>query len=155
MANGIVCIIYPFYRMTESHVRSKTLKQIADDIKKDVLNMVSYIDTIPSHLNFPDIPLLNLTTLEEEKFCIAITTLGLLIVGQDHNKVEGLSVLKSDIVGKEQKIMPQGSLNNSDAAFFESIYSLLDSISPAYRSAFCGELCSKLLQFQGDQYEVA
>lgn len=64
---------------------------------------------------------LNVTTLEDENFCVELSAAGLSIVGHKHDDTSE----KGDV-------------------FFETPYSLLDFISPQYRNSFGNLLLRKL-----------
>ncbi|KAL7634300.1 UNVERIFIED_CONTAM: hypothetical protein RMT77_015630 [Armadillidium vulgare] len=64
----------------------------------------------------------NLTTVEEEKYCIELTASGFRIVGKAYN-----------------------DCSEPTEDYFETPYSLLDTISPGYRVKFSSSLASKLL----------
>ncbi|XP_071451519.1 GSK3-beta interaction protein-like [Hetaerina americana] len=72
----------------------------------------------------------NLTTLEEERFCIQLTCGGFKIVSKEHDVVQEIGISN-----------------------FETPYSLLDSVSPKFRESFGNELMSKLLVLQKDVKE--
>ncbi|XP_028982344.1 GSK3-beta interaction protein [Diachasma alloeum] len=64
---------------------------------------------------------LNVTTLENLKFCIEVSPEGFKITGNEHN-----------------------ALANTESEVYETPYSLLDSISPMYRESFGNSLMAKL-----------
>lgn len=66
---------------------------------------------------------LNLTTLEGLDFCVKLSGQGFSIVGNRHDCADNA---------------------NDDCEFFETIYGLLDSISPRYRDSFGKSLIEKL-----------
>ncbi|XP_011499853.1 PREDICTED: GSK3-beta interaction protein [Ceratosolen solmsi marchali] len=70
---------------------------------------------------------LNLTTLEHFKFCIRLSPQGFSIVSNEHNYA---SKTNQD--------------DDSNFEYFETIYSLLDSVSPEYRNSFGKSLLDRL-----------
>ncbi|KZC09929.1 PREDICTED: GSK3-beta interaction protein isoform X1 [Dufourea novaeangliae] len=71
---------------------------------------------------------LNLTTLEELNFCIELSAAGFTIVGNQHDDT-----------------------SNAGNEHFETPYSLLDSVSPQYRSSFGSSLFAKLKKLSDEQ----
>ena len=51
---------------------------------------VKYVSLRSPDPSFPDTPLVNLTTLENRDYCVAITSCGLCVVGHAHDSLEGL-----------------------------------------------------------------
>jgi hypothetical protein len=70
---------------------------------------------------------MNLTTLEQFKFCIQLSPLGFCIISHEHNHTIKIS-----------------DVEDSNYEYFETIYSLLDSVSPQYRNSFGKSLMDKL-----------
>ena len=113
--------------------------------------------------NHPGIPLINITTLEDRELCVAVTSCGLCIIGQTHDSLDGLNhVIQSrghdnsppdDHVKLSQQVSLASQGDDDHVRVYETIYSLLDDISPKYRSAFCSELSYKLLELQKLQGE--
>lgn len=68
---------------------------------------------------------LNLTTLEEEKYCIELSSRGFLVCGTGHN------------------VTDKPSTN-----YHETLYSFLNIVSPMYRDWFGNELVAKLTQIK-------
>ncbi|XP_031366898.1 GSK3-beta interaction protein [Apis dorsata] len=71
---------------------------------------------------------LNLITLENLKFCIELSNAGFTIVGNEHDNISNR--------GDEQ---------------FETLYSLLNFVSPQYRYSFGNSLIDKLKQLNDFQ----
>ncbi|XP_076238926.1 GSK3-beta interaction protein [Calliopsis andreniformis] len=71
---------------------------------------------------------LNLTTLEGLKFCVELSSAGFTIVGNQHD-----------------------DKSSSGNEYFETPYSLLDFVSPQYRSSFGGSLINKLQKLSDEQ----
>eukprot|EP00116_Pleurobrachia_bachei_P011233 sb/3471495/ len=93
------------------------------------------------------VPLVNLTTLENSEMCIAVTVCGLCIAGNKHDffpVLDELELSKNVKRVEIEKHNDQLSVNNCDIKFYETIHTLLDSVSTLYRSAFCSELSLKL-----------
>ena len=70
----------------------------------------------------------NLTTLEDLKFCVKLSPSGFNVVSNQHNTV-----------------------TNEDSDCFETIYSLLSSISPEYQNSFSNNLMIKLMELSKQQ----
>ena len=119
---------------------------------------------------------MNLTTLENRHYCVAVTSCGLCLIGHAHDAVEGLSLITRDHMSSSDNVTsssadvtsssgnvvsPKGQVKFSqqvsfvsegdEERYYETIYSLLDDISPMYRGAFCNELSSKLLLLKQHQ----
>ncbi|TRY72154.1 hypothetical protein TCAL_00257 [Tigriopus californicus] len=74
---------------------------------------------------------LNLTTQEGDRFTIELSRQGFRVVGSDHDNL---------------------SLDNAeDPAYFETPYSLLGSVSPAFSTSFGAKLCERLAQLQAKE----
>ena len=126
---------------------------------------VKYVALRPADTEFPDVPLVNLTTLEERELCVAITTCGLCIIGHSHDCLEGLAHVTRDYIRDQdessrprnhvklsQQVSIASAVYDEDIVqYYETIYSLLDDVSPMYREAFCSELSDKLLLLQRSQ----
>lgn len=76
---------------------------------------------------------INLETLENQRYCVQLTERGFRIIGRDFDVDT-----------------PQDW-----GRYYETIYALLDVISPAYRTVFGGALAAKLLEVakQGDRVD--
>lgn len=68
---------------------------------------------------------LNLTTLEDLRFCVELSAAGFAIVGNRHDDT-----------------------SNSSDERFETPYSLLDFVSPRYRNSFGNSLLDKLKELK-------
>lgn len=71
---------------------------------------------------------LNLTTLEGSKFCVQLSGAGFSVVGNRHDDT-----------------------SNAGNEYFETPYSLLDSVSPQYRNSFGNLLFDKLKKLSDGQ----
>ena len=147
---------------------------------------MKYVELIEPTEAYPDIPLINLTTLECDEYCIAITQYGLCIVGHAHNHFTGLpsstkcasqnscidlqQFSSTDNISEDQSDTelaspapirkPHARINHQVSlaadlqhSYYETIYSLLDTISPMYRQAFFSQLSSKLILLQQHQID--
>ena len=126
---------------------------------------VKYVALRPADPEFPDVPLVNITTLENRELCVAVTTCGLCIIGHSHDSLEGLSFVTRDHPSDHAdqsrshghvKLSQQVSIasvihDEVNVQYYETIYSLLDAVSPMYRGAFCSELSDKLMMLQQSQ----
>ena len=98
-----------------------------------------------------DVPLVNLTTLENSEMCIAVTVCGLCIVGNKHDffpVLDEMELLKNVNRVEIERQNKRLSLNHCNIQFYETIHMLLDSVSTLYRSAFCSELSLKLANIE-------
>ena len=99
-----------------------TLQFEAEYVKQDIRFAVEYIDISSSLPYKEDVVYLNLETKEKEKYCIELTSQGFHIISQKFDTVE----------------------NEENGIYYETIYALLDSISPQYRQLFGESLAAKL-----------
>ncbi|XP_023246153.1 GSK3-beta interaction protein-like [Copidosoma floridanum] len=94
---------------------------VIDDVKHHVRNF-QVSSTIQSSNRAIH---LNLTTLEGLQFCVRLSPQGFSIVGNKHDCTDNADF---------------------DLDYYETIYSLLDYISPQYRNSFSKHLAEKLQQ---------
>lgn len=92
---------------------------------KDHVKEISIANKIQSHLM--EI-FLNVTTLEEERFCVKVSGQGFQLAGRDYDTKELLDVDKED---EEDNV-------------FETPYALLSSISQCYVQSFGNNLIEAL-----------
>ncbi|VDM46362.1 unnamed protein product [Toxocara canis] len=71
---------------------------------------------------------LNITTCEHESYCLELTTNGWRVVSTRHDHID------------EQQLDNNGLRER----YFETVYQLLDFISPIYRQRFASKLISEL-----------
>ncbi|KAK6630492.1 hypothetical protein RUM43_014837 [Polyplax serrata] len=106
---------------------SKEAKSIIEDVKKHVHQMS--LSNLPStHCRV----FFNLTTLEKKDFCVEFTAEGFRVVGENYDSVD------------DREKYPH---------VHETPYSMLDSLSPAYRASFGAQLINKLNQLKDDLNE--
>ena len=77
---------------------------------------------------------LNLTTLEGLEFCVRLSPQGFSIVGNRHECTDNTS-----------------SEDDDSAEYYETIYGLLNSISPQYRNSFGNSLLDRLQELRESQ----
>jgi hypothetical protein len=109
----------------ETFLDEEGWKEEARGVIKDVekyVKLVCVSEVLPSSRSCI---FLNLTTREEKQYTIELTAQGFKVVANQHNT----STL-------------------TDETIYETPYSLLDSISPAYRQAFGDHLTDELLKLQ-------
>lgn len=99
-------------------------KAIIQDVGKHV-HYISIANLPRSNCNI----FFNLTTLEMKDFCLELSAEGFKIVGEKHDSDE----------------------KRGKYSVYETPYSLLDSLSPAYRASFGAQLMMKLTEFQENQ----
>ncbi|XP_029633842.1 GSK3-beta interaction protein-like [Octopus sinensis] len=110
-----------------------TLKIEAESVVNEIAYAVKCVqlsDVLPSADN---LIYLNLRTKENQKYCVQLSTEGFQIVGHDFDSLD----------------------NVSNGKYFETIYSLLDNVSPEYRNSFGDVLLSKLQKVQEQQEQVS
>jgi hypothetical protein len=91
-----------------------------------------------------------LTTIEENRYTIELTAQGFRWLLKTLKTIEQAFVFKSffRIVGACHDLVQDSSGDENSASFFETPYSLLESISPAYTGAFGEALVKKLGELQ-------
>lgn len=72
---------------------------------------------------------MNITTVEDLKLTVQLSVQGFCVVSSSEH---------------DQIIEPQGDNEDDEVTYYETPYSLLDSISPGYREAFGNKLASQL-----------
>ncbi|XP_076834857.1 GSK3-beta interaction protein [Brachyhypopomus gauderio] len=100
----------------------KDMRLEAEALVNDVLFAVSDMYVSTSLTNALDVAYINVETREGNRYCLELTEAGLRVVGYAFDQVdEGLT-----------------------AQYHETVYSLLDSLSPGYREAFGNALLQRL-----------
>lgn len=94
----------------------------------DVRDHVLEIHIADETINNDQLIHLNLTTKENQHYCIELTAQGFRVVGNNYNQ--------TDVISEK---------------YFETPYALLDQLSPMYRQAFGDSLVSKLLLLHSSQ----
>lgn len=107
-------------------------REEAEGVIRDVDKYVKLVCVSKTLASSSNNVYLNLITKEEKHFTIELTSQGF--------KVVGLALDSLDLVNTQQTI-------------YETPYSLLDNISPAYRQAFGEDLTSQLLKLQSQQQQ--
>jgi len=79
---------------------------------------------------------LNLTTIEDLKFTVELSPQGFVVVAKDVH----------DTISSEISETPSEELT-----YFETPYSLLNSVSPGYQQAFGQSLCTQLRKISQEQ----
>ncbi|XP_064615812.1 GSK3-beta interaction protein-like [Liolophura sinensis] len=108
-----------------------TLKLEAEHLAQEVAYAVHDIQLSSVLGAFDDRVYINLTTKEKESFCVQLTAQGFKIVGKEYNKVD-------------EKCC-------KDNQCYETLYSLLDKVSPQYRVSFGNVLFQKLESLKSQQ----
>ncbi|XP_058606207.1 GSK3-beta interaction protein isoform X3 [Onychostoma macrolepis] len=100
----------------------KDMRLEAEAVVNDVLFAVSDMHVSHSLTSGLDVAYINVETREGNRYCLELTEAGLRVVGHCFDQVdEGLS-----------------------SQYHETVYSLLDSLSPGYREAFGNALLQRL-----------
>eukprot|EP00118_Oscarella_pearsei_P026711 m.310326 g.310326 ORF g.310326 m.310326 type:complete len:138 (+) comp50903_c0_seq1:22-435(+) len=106
----------------------------AKEVLKEIgfaVERVEISEQLPSE---DTVTFLNLLTREKESYCIELSTKGYRVVGKAFDISE---------------IPPEAS------QYFETVYALLNRISPMYRDSFGTTLASKLAQIQSERESKA
>ncbi|ESO83978.1 hypothetical protein LOTGIDRAFT_184022 [Lottia gigantea] len=104
------------------------LKIEANEAVKEVAFAVKSVEISSKIPPKEDEVFLNLCTLEGETYCVELSLQGFRIVGSEYDTID----------------------QNINCRHFETIYSLLDSVSPNYRQTFGDALMKKLSMLEGD-----
>ncbi|CAG10608.1 unnamed protein product [Tetraodon nigroviridis] len=100
----------------------KDMRLEAEAVVNDVLFAVSQMHVSQSLNSTSDVAYINVETREGNRYCLELTEAGLRVVGYAFNQVnEDLST-----------------------QYHETVYSLLDKLSPGYREAFGNALLQRL-----------
>ncbi|XP_051942959.1 GSK3-beta interaction protein [Hippocampus zosterae] len=99
----------------------KDMRLEADAIVKDVLFAVAQMH-VSKNLNSSDVAYINVETREGNRYCLELTESGLRVVGYAFNEVD----------------------EDLSTQYHETVYSLLDTLSPGYREAFGNALLQRL-----------
>uniref|UniRef100_A0A8C2KEA7 GSKIP domain-containing protein n=3 Tax=Cyprinus carpio TaxID=7962 RepID=A0A8C2KEA7_CYPCA len=100
----------------------KDMRLEAEAVVNDVLFAVTDMHVSHSLSSGLDVAYINVETREGQRYCLELTEAGLRVVGHGFDQVdEGLS-----------------------SQYHETVYSLLDSLSPGYREAFGNALLQRL-----------
>ena len=105
------------------------LKEDARLIVEEVAFAVDHIELSKLLESSDNCMYLNLTTKEKNTYCVQLSIQGFRVVGRQYDK------------------LCEGEFSN----FFETIYAMLDSISPQYRESFGNALIAKLSEVQKNQ----
>ncbi|XP_058471843.1 GSK3-beta interaction protein [Solea solea] len=100
----------------------KDMRLEAEAVVNDVLFAVTEMHVSQSLTRASDVAFINVETREGNRYCLELTEAGLRVVGYDFNQVDE-------------------DLNNQ---YHETVYSLLDTLSPGYREAFGNALLQRL-----------
>ncbi|XP_041121222.1 GSK3-beta interaction protein-like [Polyodon spathula] len=103
-------------------VDAKDMRLEAQAVVNDVLFAVREMHVAHSLQNAVDVAHINVETREGNRYCLELTEAGLRVVGYAFDQVD-------------ESMMTQ---------YHETVYSLLDSLSPAYREAFGNALLQRL-----------
>lgn len=114
-----------FQDCEETFLDEEGWKEEARGVIKDVEKYVKLVCVSEQLASSRSCIFLNLTTREEKQYTIELTSQGFKVVANEHN-----------------------ANTLTDENIYETPYSLLDSISPAYRQAFGDHLTDQLLKLQ-------
>ncbi|XP_077945997.1 GSK3-beta interaction protein-like [Gasterosteus aculeatus] len=100
----------------------KDMSLEAEAVVKDVLFAVDEMHVSQSLNSASDVAYINVETREGNRYCLELTEAGLRVVGYAFNQVD----------------------EDSNTQYHETVYSLLDKLSPGYREAFGNALLQRL-----------
>ncbi|XP_017272101.1 GSK3-beta interaction protein [Kryptolebias marmoratus] len=100
----------------------KDMRLEADAVVNDVLFAVVEMHVSQSLGSASDVAYINVETREGNRYCLELTEAGLRVVGYAFDQVD----------------------ENLDTQYHETVYSLLDKLSPGYREAFGNALLQHL-----------
>ncbi|KAK2145202.1 hypothetical protein LSH36_696g01059 [Paralvinella palmiformis] len=106
----------------------------AEDVMKDVRYAVKSAELSSRLPSSSLIVYINLTTKEDERYCVELSLQGFRVVGHHYDNTERSS---------------------SESCYYETIYALLDNISPKYQRSFGEALMNKLSELQEEQRQEA
>uniref|UniRef100_A0A1A8L866 Gsk3b interacting protein n=2 Tax=Nothobranchius TaxID=28779 RepID=A0A1A8L866_9TELE len=104
----------------------KDMRLEAEAVVNDVLFAVTEMHVSQNLSNAPDVAYINVQTREENYYCLELTEAGLRVVGYAFDQVD----------------------EDLDTQYHETVYSLLDKLSPGYREAFGNALLQRLEMLQ-------
>ncbi|XP_034274315.1 GSK3B-interacting protein [Pantherophis guttatus] len=116
---------------TENHFEGTDVKDMrieAEAVVNDVLFAVSNMFVSKNLPCVEEVAYINVETREKNRYCLELTEAGLRVVAYDFDQMDD-------------------SLQNP---YHETVYSLLDSVSPAYREAFGNALLQRLEDLKSD-----
>ncbi|XP_031703773.1 GSK3-beta interaction protein isoform X1 [Anarrhichthys ocellatus] len=102
------------------HVKDMSLE--AEAVVNDVRFAVDEMHVSQSLSSASDVAYINVETREGNRYCLELTESGLRVVGYAFNQVD----------------------EDLDTQYYETVYSLLDKLSPGYREAFGNALLQRL-----------
>ncbi|XP_028849110.1 GSK3-beta interaction protein [Denticeps clupeoides] len=100
----------------------KDMRLEAEAVVSDVLFAVSHMHVSQALNNALDVAYINVETREGDRYCLELTEAGLRVVAYAFDRVD----------------------ESLSSQYHETVYSLLDSISPGYREAFGNALLQRL-----------
>ncbi|XP_068608380.1 GSK3-beta interaction protein [Brachionichthys hirsutus] len=100
----------------------KDMRLEAEAVVSDVHFAVSEMHVSQNLNSASDVAYINVETREGNRYCLELTEAGLRVVGYAFNKVDG----------------------DLTTQYHETVYSLLDTLSPGYREAFGNALLQRL-----------
>ncbi|XP_040055359.1 GSK3-beta interaction protein [Gasterosteus aculeatus] len=100
----------------------KDMSLEAEAVVKDVLFAVDEMHVSQSLNSASDVAYINVETREGNRYCLELTEAGLRVVGYAFNQVD----------------------EDLNTQYHETVYSLLDKLSPGYREAFGNALLQRL-----------
>ncbi|XP_069921715.1 GSK3B-interacting protein isoform X2 [Oryctolagus cuniculus] len=106
----------------------KDMRLEAEAVVNDVLFAVNNMFVSKSLRCADDVAYINVETKEKNQYCLELTEAGLRVVGYAFDQVDG----------------------HLQTPYYETVYSLLDTLSPAYRDAFGNALLQRLEALKRD-----
>ncbi|XP_054653475.1 GSK3-beta interaction protein [Dunckerocampus dactyliophorus] len=100
----------------------KDMRLEAEAVVNDVLFAVTQMQVSKNLSSTSEVAYINVETREGNRYCLELTEAGLRVVGYAFNQVD----------------------EDLDTQYHETVYSLLDTLSPGYREAFGNALLQRL-----------
>lgn len=112
-------------------------------IIKDVEGHVAHIAISEQLQSDESCIYLNVRTLEGDTYCVSLCNQGFAIKSKHFDTID------------EEEPVTEGKTNdtdkeNTDEVYYETIYALLNHVSPNYVNSFGADLCAKLQQLKED-----
>ncbi|XP_012673163.1 GSK3-beta interaction protein isoform X2 [Clupea harengus] len=106
----------------------KDMRLEAEAVVSDVMFAVSHMCVSPMQSSGLDVAHINVETREGNRYCLELSEAGLRVVGLGFDQVD----------------------ETMTTQYHETVYSLLDSLSPGYREAFGNALLQRLERLKQD-----
>jgi len=140
----------------------KDMRLEAEAVVTDVLFAVAEMHVSQSLTSASDVAYINVETREGNHYCLELTEAGLRVGGARSETVFGVLFLSLNSFKSLQRLMVSNSFllkqvvgyafdqvnEDLNTPYYETVYSLLDTLSPGYREAFGNALLQRLERLQ-------